>query len=528
MTNINETLDSAIEHLHAERIEQAQDLFQKVLQNQPNHPVALHSLGIIAYRRQTRDLAVELISKAIENAPRTPQFHNSLGVVFNALERFDDAIVSFNKALNLAPDYHEPCYNMANSLQRLNKFTQAIERYNHALLLEPDDPNIYYNIAVTMQKLDRHTEAVEHFEKALDLNLNLAEVHKTMAVSLQIIGRQDESIDSFRRALRLKPDYAQAHSDLGMVLLQTGNFTKGFRHYRWRLHDESWGKYYHGLPRWDGSDFAGKTLLVRVEQGLGDNIQFIRYLPMVKERGGTVILGGYKQLYSLLKDFPGIDKIVVGNQSATFDLYTLLLDLPGIFGTTLENIIQNVPYIYPDPPKVRYWQNKLAGPDFKVGIVWAGSPSYGHDHNRSCKFKYFAPLMKIPGVQVYGLQKGLAAKQSSQLSDKISITNLGDEFHNFSDTAAAIENLDLVISVDTAVLHLAGAMAKPTWAILGYPSDWRWLLNRSDSPWYPTMRLFRQKKQNQWDDVFADVTQKLRILVKKHTMTMPFLAEAQL
>jgi GT2 family glycosyltransferase len=225
-------------------------------------------------------------------------------------------------------------------------------------------------------------------------------------------------------------------------------------------------------------------------------------------------------LYKLLQGFPGIDELVEASLNnkpvVKFDHHISLMDLPKIFETTLETIPAEVPYINFCPKKAGHWRNKLAGPDLKVGIVWAGSPSHGNDQNRSFTLKYFEPLTKIDGVRLYGLQKGEAAEQVEELADEMIITNLGTEFEDFTDTAAAIENLNLVISVDTSVLHLAGAMGKPVWALLPFAPEWRWTLNRQDSPWYPTMTLFREKKWGQWEPVFQDVAEELRTTAANH------------
>jgi len=517
----SEDIEAAARYYRTGHLQQAEQLYRQVLQHAPNHPVALHWLGVIAYQNGRHDTAVELTGKAIASTPQIPQFHNTLGVALNALGRFDEAIAAYQQALKLTPDYADAHYNMGNSLASLGRYAAAVEQYNQALSVKPDDAYTYFNMGVALQKLGRHADAIESFSTVIQLNHDPAEAYKAMAASQQLLGRHTEAINSFRQALRFKPDCTQSHCDLGSVLLQTGNFTEGWREYVWRLYNnKSWMQHYQNIPRWDGSDFAGKRLLVLCEQGLGDNIQFVRYLPMVKERGGTVILGVYKQLYGLLKDFPCVDEIVCtlpdGSRPIEFDLCSPILDMPGIFGTTLETIPAQVPYLYADRCKADNWRKKLTGPDFKVGIVWGGRFRLDEsDGNRGCGPGYFARLTEIPGVRLYDLQKGPTANQIRDLSDEITITNLGGEFEDFTDTAAAIENLDLIISVDTSVLHLAGAMGKPTWALLRFAGDWRWLLDRQDSPWYPTMKLFRQKNPGDWPDVFDRVAEELQKLISR-------------
>jgi len=517
MPDVAEIIKTAVQHYQAGRLQQARRLYELILQSNPDHPIILHSLGVINHQTGDNDSAVELISKAISKNSQVPQFYNNLAVALKSLGRFEEAIDTCEKALQLKPDYADACYNMANALASLGRCADALEKYRKALSFKSDDPFIYYNIGVAMQKLDQHAEAVENFRRTIRLNHNAAEVYSAMAASQQVLGQYTEAIDSFRRALRLKPDSHKIHADLGMVLLKTGDFIEGWNHYCWRLCDNPWLQQYNHKPCWDGSNFQGKRLIIRCEQGLGDNIQFIRYLPMVKARGGTVIFEVYNQLRDLLKSFAGIDQLQQvrpdSKPSTEFDYYSALLDLPRIFGTTPQTIPADVPYIYADPIKVEYWRDRLNSSDFKVGIVWAGNPSHTNDHHRSCKLEEFRSLAEIPSVRLYSLQKGAAAEQIKDLTGEITITNLADELGDLSDTAAVIENLDLIISVDTAALHLAGAMGRPTWAVFCATGDWRWLAGRDDSPWYPTIRIFQQEKLGDWKPVFQVVADELKTAV---------------
>ncbi|MCK4988575.1 MAG: hypothetical protein KAS40_23730, partial [Desulfobacterales bacterium] len=269
----------------------------------------------------------------------------------------------------------------------------------------------------------------------------------------------------------------------------------------------------YSKPRWSGESFAGRRLFVHSEQGIGDILQFVRYLPSVKARGGTVIFETRKPLMGLFKDLSGIDELVMfsadGNPAAEFDLYVPLASLPGIFETTLENIPAEVPYLFADREKSALWKDRLTAVGLKVGLVWAGTDT---DPRRACPLGWLKSLSDISGVNLYGLQKGIAAEQIEVegLPQEMRMTNLGQEFEDFTDTAAVIENLDLVISIDTSVAHLAGAMGKPVWVMLPYAADWRWFLNRDDSPWYPTMRLFRQEKQGDWETVLQRITKELQ------------------
>jgi tetratricopeptide (TPR) repeat protein len=337
---------------------------------------------------------------------------------------------------------------------------------------------------------------------------------------LHVLGKHEEALDSCERAIELKPDYAQAHWNRSLVLLRKGRFEEGWKEYRWRRKTNLAAfAYPHELDKtlWDGKPFVGKRLLIHHEQGLGDNLQFVRYLPMVKRLGGTVIFETPKSVYRLLESFYGIDELVQASPEAPpdvqFDAYASLMDLPGIFGTTLETIPADVPYIHADPCKVAHWRRRITGDGFKVGLVWAGRPTGRNEvmslRYRSCSLEHLAPLADITGVVLYGLQKGPAAAQMEQLPRQILVDNLGEQFEDLADTAAAIANLDMVISIDTSVAHLAGAMGKPVWILLKTDADWRWLLDRADSPWYPTMRLFRQTRAGDWAEVLDRVAAEL-------------------
>jgi hypothetical protein len=270
------------------------------------------------------------------------------------------------------------------------------------------------------------------------------------------------------------------------------------------------------MPRWNGSPFRGKRLCVHCEQGLGDTLQFIRYLPQVKARGGTVILETSGVLRALFQDLNGVDELQVqGSTDAAdgdYDMCVHLLSLAGLFETNLETIPDSAPYIRADSIKAGYWREKLTGQGFKVGLVWAGNPCHKRDRQRSVALSRFGALAEIHGIRLYGLQKGKAARQAGKPAAAFRIHNFGDELHDFADTAALIDNLDLVIAVDTAVAHLAGSMGKPVWVMLPYVPDWRWMLDRDDSPWYPTMRLFRQPQPGDWDAVIGKMAKELAIL----------------
>ena len=588
MNDISEILEVAIQSHQTGNLQKAEQLYSQVIEKNPDHPVALHALGIVAHQKGQNDIATDLLARAITSNPQNSQFHNTQGIVLEAIGKTDEAITSYKKAILLNINYAEAYLNLAIALmesdnfiaavekcnqiislfggsaqaynlmgyclQRQSKLSEAIQSYRQAIHLEPDFAEPYNHIGVIFNHQERYNQAVESCRKALELDPDYVEAYNSLGVALNGIGFYDEAVTNFQKAISLNPEYldsyynlgnnlrkqnqctqaiqlykkaiqidpdcAKAHWNLSIVFLLTGRFSQGWTEYKWRR-ELGLVSYPHEYdqPYWDGSSFAGKRLLVHYEQGFGDNIQFVRYLPMVKQLGGTVILEMVKPLYQLFKRINGVDEFVQASSDSTppdvdFDIHISTLDMPRLFGTTLENIPCKVPYLYAESAKVECWRNKLDSGSFKVGLVWAGDARHGNDHNRSCSLKYFAPLVKIEGVKLYGLQKEVSG-QLTELAANMGIRCLGEQFKDFSDTAAAIENMDLVISVDTSVLHLAGAMGKPAWALIPFVPDWRWLLDRQDCPWYPTMKLFRQKERGNWDELFARVSQQLQILVGK-------------
>ncbi|MBU0995463.1 MAG: tetratricopeptide repeat protein [Proteobacteria bacterium] len=535
MASTMNMLESAIAHHQAGRLQQAEEIYRQILQEDPSHSDALHLLGLIAYQVAKWDIALELIEKAIALKPMEPLYYFHYGLVLEALKKHEEAFIAFLCSAELDPQ--EPKTEKAllrqhtenpELLVRLGdfcfnrgRFETAEGMYRKALHHAPDYARAYNNLASTVEQQNGPTDAViENYLQAIRLRPDFIEAYYNLGVVFLATGCVDEAIDKFKQALDIQPDYALAKVKLSEVLLLKGNYAAGWNGYHARLNLPGWDRIYphvHEKPMWDGSSFHGKRLLIHGEQGFGDTIQFIRYLPMVKSLGGTVIFETRKPILGLFNHFPGIDelreRVAEDIRHFAFDLYIHTLSLPGIFNTTLETIPSQIPYIYPDLQKVDGWKDHLKKDGFKVGLVWAGSPEHKNDRNRSCALTHFLPLADIPGVYFYGLQKGDAASQIKTVEGRMPVINIGDDFKDFTDTAGAIANLDLVISVDTAMVHLAGAMGKRIWTLIPYAPDWRWMLNRIDTPWYPTMKLFRQPTPGDWDSVFGQVKDALSSLV---------------
>ena len=427
--------------------------------------------------------------------------------------------VDMQSALN--SDYAEAHNNLGTVLQEEGKFNEAVTCYRQTIKLKPDHAMAHCNLGTTLQELGEYEEAVLYCRQAISLNPKLANLHNNLGAILQKQERLEEALSSYDTAIKLNPDYAEAHMNRSFALLLTGNYKEGWPEYEWRLKTKAHRLRDFHKPVWDGSPLNGKSILVHAEQGFGDTIQFVRYLPMVQAQGGNVIFECRQNLIRLLKNCTGINKIIerTPTPSVQYDTHIPILSLPGIFGTTLDSIPSDIPYITIDPGLIEQWRMRFDhNKDFKVGIVWAGNLHNKKNHIRSCNLTNFAPLLETPGTSFYSLQKGPASAEVNNLPKGLEIITLDTELNDFADTAAAIANLDLVISVDTAVAHLAGAIGKPIWTLLHFSTDWRWLMDREDSPWYPRpnglagragMRLFRQTKHNDWTNVFEKVKQRL-------------------
>ena len=349
-------------------------------------------------------------------------------------------------------------------------------------------------------------EAISTCRQALSLNPDYVEAHNNLGNALKGQGQLEEAVNAYGQALSLNPDYAEAHFSLAIILLLQGKLTAGWKEYEWRWDlIQKFQKRDFKQSLWDGTSLKGKSILVHTEQGFGDAIQFIRYVDLLCDLDTTVIVECHTALKPLFSSVDKIDQLVIkGEKTPDFDVHVPLLSLPYIFGTTLKNIPARIPYFYPDPKADSTF---LLGHNhkFKVGIVWAGNPKHADDHNRSIDLKQFECLLDIGKCEFFSLQVGERREDIKQCGYHHIIKDLGKQFANFHHTALAILQLDLVISADTSVAHLAGALGKPIWTLLPFAPDWRWMLNRSDSPWYPSMTLFRQRKIGDWNSVFQQV-----------------------
>jgi hypothetical protein len=338
----------------------------------------------------------------------------------------------------------------------------------------------------------------------------------------------EDALTSYGQAVCLKPDYADAHRNRALLWLLLGDFEQGWPEYEWRWRCQGITMPAFRQPLWDGSPLEGRTVLLHAEQGLGDTLQFIRYAPLVQQQGGKVLVKGQLPLLSVLARCPGIDHLVGQNSPLPdFDVHAPLLSLPGLLRTTLATIPAQIPYLSADALLVEHWRTGLnslfpqgqaeESGKFRIGIAWQGNPQHKKDRQRSLPLTSFEPLARLPGVRLFSLQVGPGTEQLAEIRDRFLVTDVGGRFNqeSFEDAAAVLKGLDLVLSVDSAIVHLAGALGRPTWTLLPFAADWRWLLGRDDSPWYPTMRLFRQKVPGDWDGVFERIVSLLSSSLEK-------------
>jgi hypothetical protein len=426
--------------------------------------------------------------------------------------------------VRLQPNFAEAWNNLGLTLKQQGDLDEPIRCYREALRYQPAYLAAHMNLGNALRQQALLVEAADRYREALRLKPDFAEAYSALGVVFQELGSFDESMDCYEQALTFKQDLAEAHWNRGVLRLLLGDLEQAWPDYEWRWTQTRATRRVFSQPLWDGSDLQGGIILLYTEQGRGDTLQFIRYMPLLKQRGAKVVVECNKSLMPLLARVRGIDELLASDSAlAAFDVHVAVGSLPGIFHTSLATIPKVVPYLQADALLVRQWQQELResrkaevesrAPAFSIGICWQGDTAYGADRQRSIPLIHFARLAQMDGIRLISLQKGLGTEQlkPGQPANLLDLTGRLDESSGaFMDTAAIMANLDLVITSDTAIAHLAGALAVPVWVALPHIPDWRWLLERVDSPWYPTMRLFRQSRAGDWDEVFERIAEELR------------------
>jgi tetratricopeptide (TPR) repeat protein len=476
--------------------------YEQVIKMQPSSALAYNNLGWLKQQLGEIDSAILYYQTALHLAPNLYETAHNLAHLFKEKHQFNEAIACYLKALQINPNLTYSLMGLGTVWQQQGKLAEAFNCYQQALKLEPNNPEAHNNVGAFYHKQGNTKAAIPHYRQALKLKPDFVDAINNLGHALVDLGEFQEAFSCHSRALELQPDNATAHLELGLTLLLFGDFQRGFAEYEWRWRTPQIQPRQFKQPVWDGSDLQGKTILLHVEQGFGDSIQFIRYTPIIRRRGAKVMVVCYPELMRLFASVAGIEYLSVSFEDLPeFDVHAPLMSLPRIVGTTLETIPANVPYLAP-PAECKFALSSEA--KLKVGIVWAGSPQRRKDSQRSCSLSDFIRFLDVPGIAFYSLQKNLSQSDRTLLNQRL-VPDLSPHLSDFADTASAISQLDLVISVDTAVAHLAGALGKPVWVLLSFAPDWRWLLQREDNPWYPTARLFRQSQPESWQEVFEDV-----------------------
>ncbi len=436
-----------IKRLQSDKSCQAEKIYWQILEVNPTHHLAYYNLGC----------ALEMQGKIAE------------------------AVACYQQATALKPDFVEVYNNLGTIFAKQGQIKQAIACYQQCVKLNPNSAMAYYNLGCVLEQEDNLEEASSCYQQALVVEPNYAEAYNNLGNILEKQDKLEEANFCYQQAISLKPNYAEAHVNWGLILLGRGDFERGFAEYEWRWQMEKFSPRSFSQPLWAGEELRGKTILLHAEQGFGDAIQFIRYAPLVQARGGIVVVECHQPLVRLLKTISSIDRVIARESSTLpeFDVHAPLMSLPYILGTTLETVPDRVPYLNYDPsPRLRLEPSSL----MKVGIVWAGNPDFPKNRQRSCTLNHFLGILDTVGFAFYSLQKGPQVVELTQLSEKVQIQDLSNQLDDFADTAAVVAQLNLIITVDTAVAHLAGALGKPVWLLLPFSPDWRWMLEREDSP----------------------------------------------
>jgi len=545
------TVQAGFELHRQGRFAEAGRIYQDVIRREPRNAEALHYLGLLLYQTGQFEPAAKEIARAIAIEPGVAAMHSNRGAALAALRRFAEAVDSYDAAIALQPGFAEAHANRANALRALHRLEEAVAGYDRALTLNADHAAAHAGRGAALRMLKRPLDALASLERALALAPDQAETLNEQGAALEDLGRHDEALASYDRAIALnrddavayfnrgnvlkklrriddaiasfeqaiarRPDFAEAHHNLAVCLLLQGRLEAGLREYEWRKQapDFADGRAYPGQELTPGEDIAGKTLFIYPELFLGDQIQFARYVSLAEDRGAKVVLAAPPRLHALLRTLgPSVQIVASDAPPPAFDRHCALMSLPFAFATLPGNIPAPVPYLSADPGRTEAWRRTLGDDGFKVGVCWQGSTApYATPMQRSFPLGELAGIARLPGVRLISLQKHDGLDQLDEVAGAMAVETLGAAFDGgpdaFLDTAAVVACCDLVITADTAVAHLAGALGAPTWIALPYVPDWRWELGRGDSPWYPTTRLFRQPSPGDWSSVFSEIASAL-------------------
>lgn len=533
------------------RYEEAIASYGKAIACRPDYANAYNNLGAIQILTQRYDMAVASYDALLALRPDDWEAHNSRATAFKALgrheealagynkviafnaasadahhkravelealKRFDEALAAYDTSITLKPDFAESHSNRGNILRELRRYDEALIAYSRAIALKPGSAAIYNNQGNLLMEMGRRQEALVCFEKANALKPDMAEIYNNQGNLFLELGRHQEALICFEKSIALKPDSAEAHFNKSALLLLLGRYQEAWPLYEWRWKTGKKKDFARNFrqPLWlNDTPLEGRTILLHAEQGLGDTIQFARFIPLVEALGAKVIVEAPATLIPLLRTLKGaITLVESGSALPKFDCHCPLMSLPLAFRITIDTIPVQIPYLFADPRKQAVWRERLGQKNRpRVGLAWSGFTRHINDRHRSMVLRTLVSLLQLD-YEFHSLHKEIRAEDRASLAELPQIHIHTDELHDFSDTAALVAELDMVISVDTSVAHLAGALGKPLWLLLAYAVDYRWLTERSDSPWYPTARLFRQERIGNWYTVIEKVKTELRNLL---------------
>lgn len=525
--------------------------YKKALEIKPDFIDAYNNLGLALIKNNETEKAIKYYKKALEIKPDFIDAYNNLGVALDENGETEEAVFYFKKTLEFDKSHIEALNNLGKALFDMAEFEQSIECYRKLLEIKPDYAEAHNNFGVVLNEIDYTDEAVKYFKKALEIKPDYLEVYLNLGKAFYNKGDVKESLKCYEKALEIKPDYAEAYNNLGTLLkennepeeavkyyqkaleikpayadamfgmsvmyLITGDFEKGWEYYEYRFQMSNKQRTKvpaFPMPKWNGSSLENKAIYVYYEQGLGDTLHFARYLPVLADMGAKVIFKPHAGLEELLRN-SSLKAEIINNSNPDniikFDEHIPLLSIPRVLKANFDNIPAKTGYLKANPVKIAYYKEKYFNNNFfKVGIFWQGRKQHKNDRNRSTLLKYFYKLSQLENIKIYSFQKGYGVEQLDNLPDDIKIVNLGETFNDFSDTAAAMENLDLFITIDTSVAHLAAALGKKTWILLPFVAEWRWLTDKDESYWYESAKLFRQKEPGNWEELFERVIKNIK------------------
>jgi len=493
------------------KLAEAAESFERACQLEPNKGEPFNNLASVLNEMDRYFEAREMAEKAVVLAPALGAAHNNLGSALLGLGEKEASIECYRRAISLDRADATSHYNLGNALTELGKPEEALASYRVAVSFDDRNAEKFYNLANTALQLDLFDEALKAFDRALAIDPDYTDAYCNRGAALQKMGQPGKAVDSLQAALARDPDSPDLHWNLSLAMIQSGDLENGFKEYEWRWKTPTFADFKRDfpMPRWDGSDPSGKTVFVDQEQGFGDALQFCRFVPQLAAKGANVIVECRPGLKALLESLDGIgDVIDFGQAIPAADYHVPMMSLPFLLGATLEDIPTAVPYL--KVPEGTPVDDRLTGEEKKkIGFAWAGSPTRPDNHKRSCSVTRFEGLLDEPGARFFSLQVGPFRGDLEKLDDPSSVIDLAEGLSDFAHTAAAIDTMDLVISVDTSVLHVAAALGKPTWDLMPNPTGFFWMDERTDSPWYPTVRLFRQPEPGDWESVFRSVEEAL-------------------